>query len=151
MGKIFWGWVLCETHILYQSPQQPALGIIILLEFSFLILSLQMPDKNGFQNNGYLRWEMVIANLARPPPRITPVLLGHVLTTCWSLFKPLKGNDVPATSLGRIFHGKIWLTVRALAFEIPFLLVTHFRYAVPLCTKSNEASPGGGCSARTDI
>lgn len=118
---------------------------------SFFLLSLQVPDKNGFQNNGNLRSETVTANLARPPPRIAPVLLGHVLTTCRPLSKPLKGDEFPTTSLGRIFHGGIWLTVRALAFEIPFLPLTHFRLAVPFGTKSKEGSPGGGCSARTDI
>ena len=47
-------------------------------------------------------------------------LVGLFLSLC-------KGGDVPATSLGRMLHGEIWLTVRALAFEIPFLLLTHFR------------------------
>lgn len=54
-----WDRVLCEAHILYQHPQRPAMSLRNLL-------SLQMPVRNGFQNNGNLRGVMVTANLASP-------------------------------------------------------------------------------------
>lgn len=48
-----------KSTLLYQHLQRPAMGLRNLL-------SLQMPVRNGFQNNGNLRGRMVTTNLARP-------------------------------------------------------------------------------------
>lgn len=42
--------------------------------FSFSLLSLQIPDKNEFYNNGKWLPEMVRVDLAGPPPRIMSAL-----------------------------------------------------------------------------
>lgn len=76
MGEIFGGRVLCEAHVLYQHPQRPAMSLRNLL-------SLQMPVRNEFQNNGNLRGVMVTANLASAPSRIAQ--------SFWDMFWQLAG------------------------------------------------------------
>lgn len=84
MGKRFWGRVLLwEAHIWYQHSQQQAMGLKNLL-------SVQMPVRNGFQNNGNLRGVMVTADLARPPHRIAQSfwdMFWQLAGLLWSLWK----------------------------------------------------------------
>lgn len=139
------------TSIPRSQPQEPMFffGLFFPSEFPNSVFFFFFFFKAS-QNYGNWKRKTGTVNLARPPPRLALVLPQSVLTTCWPLSKPLKGDDALATSLRSIFHSEIWLTARALAFEILFLLLTHFRLAMPFCAKSNEAAPGG-CSARIDI
>lgn len=74
MNKIFGGGgLLRSSHITPEPPVASSRGKHF-PGFSFSLLSLQIPDKNEFYNNGKWLPEMVWVDLAGPPSRITPAL-----------------------------------------------------------------------------